>query len=72
MSEDITDIEMDSEDPAFLAGYDFVARAVPAADQHAPYPMWHGWAIKAAFWSGVIWQREQASQSDIAAKPPNR
>ena len=58
---------MDSKDPAFRAGYRFVDQLLGfGVVDHwiGPAPLWHGWAVREAFWAGVEWEREQQKQMD--------
>lgn len=58
---DILKVKVDKDDPAFEAGYEFVTDNVYSADGQAQgrFPWWHGWAVRAAFWAGVLWERER-------------
>ena len=55
---------IDSEDDAFVAGFDHVETMVPQADAHGDGVAfaWHGWALRDAFWAGVQWQRKKGGE----------
>jgi len=50
-------------DPAFLPGCripeDNIDNSLYVNSSVLGSYLWHGWAIRAAFWAGVSWQREQ-------------
>lgn len=39
--------------PDIVAAYAYVDRVSHTADLRAPYPAWHGWALREAFLAGV-------------------
>lgn len=47
-------------DPLFDAGYAFVDRHISTADAPSPFPAWHGWMVRQAFWEGARWARDEA------------
>lgn len=50
------DIEKDDKiHKEVMAAYDYVREMIPQADRNTIYPMWCGWALRAAFHAGVAW-----------------
>ena len=57
--------ETTPEDLAGLtAAYEFVETMRPQADATNPFPMWYGWALKAAFLAGIKWQKKNSKDSE--------
>jgi|GEM_PF-3059482 hypothetical protein len=62
---DYCHVTMPPDDPAFQVGFDRVNAMLPVHDGRiASAPMWFGWAIREAFWAGVLWAREQERRDD--------
>ena len=53
-------VKMDKDDPSFLPGCKLAETNIDNCDSVVNGGFaWYGWAIRAAFWAGVSWQREQ-------------
>jgi hypothetical protein len=49
-----------TDDPAWMAGNQFLERNLETADGFLGIaPWWHGWMVRQAFWCGVRWSRDQ-------------
>ena len=52
-------VKMNKDDPAFLPGCKLAETNIDNSDAVVNGGFaWYGWAIRAAFWAGVQWQRE--------------
>lgn len=65
-----SDWSPNSNDPAFLAGYNFVERNIDRGDEYqGGAPLWYGWMVRQGFWEGVRFAR--AEQQSEALKDTN-